>query len=289
MPMSTNRMSLEELRDSLTELPTIPETLTQILELLEDPNSGARDLAEVIRADAPLAAKILRLANSPLYQKTRAINNIQECVSVLGYRTVRQVALCVAVISSLGKACEEHADVLDYRELWRHSVAVGALAGELSRRTGVGEPETVFLSGLLHDLGKFVLTVIQPRLYGEVISLRREKGLRLIDVEMHELGYDHTIVGEAVAGAWNFPSELMVAVSGHHQTVPAEPVAALVAAADFLANTLDPPLSDLGFCPDYVDLDRLLEQVGMARAQIDDLGPDLSAAINAASPLTHLD
>jgi len=289
MGMSTTRISLDELRDSLTELPTIPETLTRILQLLEDPNSGARDLAEVIRADAPLASKILRLANSPLYQKHRTIKSVQECVSVLGYRTVRQVALCVAVISSLGKACEEHADVLDYRELWRHSVAVGAIAHDLSRRTGKGEPESVFLAGLLHDLGKFVLTVIQPRQYARVIGLRRENGGRLIDIEMHELGYDHSTVGETVAEAWNFPPELQAPIAGHHQTSPTEPVVALVAAADYLANNLAPVQSDLGYSNDLVDGDLLLECIGFTRAEADDLAGEFKAAINAASPLTHLD
>ncbi len=289
MTSGTTGMSLDQLSDAITELPTIPETLTRILQLLEDPTSGARDLAEVIRGDAPLASKILRLANSPLYQKNRTLTTIQECVSVLGYRTVRQVALCVAVISGLGRQCESTAETLDYRELWRHSVGVGAVAHALARQHPEVEPETVFLGGLLHDLGKFVLTICQPRQYAGLIAERHRRGERLVDFEQRALGYDHTEAGETLAAAWNFPDELQELIRDHHPTGVVDLASAIVAAADYLTNLIDPPTSDLGFDAAAVDGEGLLLAAGLADGISDDLRSTLLDAIADASPLTHLD
>lgn len=289
MSSGTAGMSLQQLRDAITELPTIPETLTRILELLEDPTSGARDLAGVIRADAPLASKILRLANSPLYQKSRDITSIQECVSVLGYRTVRQVALCVAVISGLGRECSSKAGTLDYRALWQHSVNVGAIAHTLARRGDDADPETVFLGGLLHDLGKFVLTICEPRLYGTVIADRSTARVALVAQERAVLGFDHTEAGAVLADAWNFPDDLQDVIRGHHAPADGAPEQTLVAAADYLANVMSPPSCDLGFAADVIDGPALLELAGLPSELSEALLSELKAAMRAASSLVNLD
>jgi len=288
MPANQPVTSLESLRDSVQDLPTIPETLSRILELLEDPNSGARDLGDVIRGDAPLASKVLRLANSPLYQKQRSIGTVQECVSVLGYRTVRQVALCVSVVSTLGHECSARGATLDYRDLWRHGVAVGAVAQELARLAAHPEPADVFSAGLLHDLGKFVLVLQHPRGYSEVVRDRCRQGRRLVDLEREVLGFDHAAAGAVLAEAWNFPATLAVPIAGHHVPEPADRGTALVALADYLGNLLDPATSDLGFDALLVDTRPLYRAAGLERDHVEAHLADLREAIAAASPLRNL-
>jgi putative nucleotidyltransferase with HDIG domain len=289
MSSDAPEVTLDGIREAITELPTIPETLTRILQLLEDPNSGARDLAEVIRNDPPLASKILRLANSPLYQKHREITTIQECVSVLGYRTVRQVALCVAVVASLGRECADREATLDYRDLWRHCVAVGTIAQSFARTVRHEAPETVFTGGLLHDLGKFVLTICHPRRYAETIAERRRSGRALVAVERSELGFDHAQAGRALADHWHFPAELLAMIAGHHDPVAPDRAVALVALADCVANTLTPPSSDLGFSVELIDASELYSQAGITRYQVEDLAEELTLAVEAAAPLAQLD
>lgn len=289
MGASNGTLPLGQLRDSVSDLPTIPETLARILSLLEDPNSGVRDLAGLIRGDAPLASKILRLANSPLYQKHRSIDTIQECVAVLGYRTVRQVALCVAVVSSLGSECERRGATMDYKDLWRHCVAVGAVAQVLARRAAHEEPETVFTCGLLHDVGKFVLILRYPRHYAGLVADRGGLGCPLVELERERMGYDHAMAGAALAEAWNFPGRLVAAIGGHHDREPAERDLALVALADYLAHLLDPSASDLGFDAVLVDQDPLYVAAGLDRDDIEGRLDELRDAIAAASPLRLLD
>lgn len=271
---------LQALLLEVDELPSIPETLIHILKVLDDPNSGPADLGAVVRLDAPLMARILRLANSPYYSSRGDITDINRCVSVLGYRTVRQVAICVSVATSVIAAVAKTSGQLDYRELWRHSVVTGAIAKHLAQIAGYPDPEEAFTAGLLHDMGKFVLELHAPDKYHRVIAQRRTAGLPLIEAEDEAFGFDHAMLGEAFGKAWRFPAILTRCFGEHHQDrvggaarVREDSAVALVTLADYLANTTEPPHADLGFDPRFVQPAALHEVAGIpVKAVEDNLG-----------------
>lgn len=261
---------LQALLLEVDELPSIPETLIHILKVLDDPNSGPADLGAVVRLDAPLMARILRLANSPYYSSRGDITDINRCVSVLGYRTVRQVAICVSVATSVIAAVAKSSGQLDYRELWRHSVVTGAIAKHLAQIAGYPDPEEAFTAGLLHDMGKFVLELHAPDKYHRIIAQRRTAGLPLVEAEEEAFGFDHALLGEAFGKAWRFPSILTRCFGEHHQggllgkaRVREDSAVALVALADYLSNTVEPPHTDLGFDPRFVDPAALHDVAGI--------------------------
>jgi HD-like signal output (HDOD) protein len=266
---------LQTMLSNFEELPTIPDILFHILKILDDPDSGASDLAEVVRLDVPLTARILRLANSPYYSTRGDMGDIHRCIAVLGYRTIRQVAICVSVATSVvSAAAKAHGD-LDYRELWRHSVATGAIANHLAGMSAYPAPEEVFTAGLLHDLGKFVLEIYTPSSYGKVISSRKGKGLSLLEAEREAYGFDHAVLGEAFGFSWRFPGMLTRSFGHHHDKLgePCTPgseehAVALVALADYLANTLVPPSCDLGFDPDSMNVEDLHLAAGLIREEV---------------------
>ncbi len=261
---------LQAMLSNFEELPTIPDILFHILKILDDPDSGAADLAEVVRLDVPLTARILRLANSPYYSTRGDMGDIHRCIAVLGYRTIRQVAICVSVATSVVSAAARAKGDLDYKELWRHSVATGAISNHLAEMTGYPAPEEVFTAGLLHDLGKFVLEIYSPNSYGKVISSRKGNGQSLLEAEREAYGFDHAVLGEAFGFSWRFPG-MLTRCLGHHHDLLAKPCAtgseehgvALVALADYLAHTLVPPQCDLGFDPDSFKVEDLLVALGL--------------------------
>jgi putative nucleotidyltransferase with HDIG domain len=219
--------------------------------------------------DAPVMAKVLRLANSPYYSSRGDLADINRCVAVLGYRTVRQVAICITVATSLISSVEKAGGQLDYRELWRHSVVTGAIAKHLARMIGYPDPEEVFTAGLLHDMGKFVLEVYAPQIYAKLIADRHRRGCSLSDLERETFGFDHAELGAAFAESWRFPPLLVRSFADHHSTVVGrararhEQVAAVVALSDYLANTIEPPRGDLGFDPTLVDPAQLQDTAGI--------------------------
>ncbi len=288
---------LEAVLANIDELPTIPETLINILNVIDDPNSEASDLAAAVRRDPPLMAKILKLANSPYYSPRGDIGDINRCVAVLGYRTVQQVAICVSVATVLVKAVteseKEKEKELDYRELWRHSVVTGAIAKHLARITGYPDPEVIFTAGLLHDIGKFILELHAPSVYSTVVRGRTSKQCPLVDVEFETFGFDHANLAEAFARSWRFPELLARSFGSHHNEVirdggdnPFWHEAALVSLADYLANTIEPPRSDLGFDPVHVNAHALHLAANVTIESVEDnLDAIRESIVNASSYL----
>lgn len=275
----------------IEELPSIPETLLEILRVIDDPTSGAPDLAAVVRLDAPLTAKILRLANSPFYGSRSDISDVSRSIAVLGYRTMRSVAITLTVATSIVSAVARAGGRLNYRDLWRHSVTTGAMAKELAILSGDPDPEEVFAAGLLHDLGKFILELHDPKAYDQVVHQRRCSGRPLAAVELETFGFDHAEVGRAFASSWRFPEILLTCIGGHHEPrSPAssaktrlERAAAVVALADYLANLHEPPISDLGGDPHLVNAEALHAAAGLSGEQVARLQDKLHAAVGNAT------
>ncbi len=287
-------LSIHALLNSIDDMPSIPETLIEILKVLDDPDSGASDLAEVVRLDAPLMTKVLRLANSPYYSQRGDLADIHRCVAVLGYRTVRQVAICITVASSVVSAVAGGKGRLDYRELWRHSVVTGAIAKHLAGMVGYPDPEEVFTGGLLHDIGKFVLELHSPREYDQVIARRADSGLPLWVEEEKDFGFHHAAIGSAFAQSWRFPELLVACFGQHHEEVVGraksriEQAVALVALGDYLANTMEPPRSDLGFDPKQVDALQLHQNAGLEIVDVKGCLNEIRQAVGLASGYMEL-
>jgi len=291
-----NTSGLQAMLDTIDDLPTIPEVLFRILKVLDDPGSGAGDLAEVVRLDAPLTARILRLANSPYYAGRGELTDIHRCISVLGYRTVRQVAICVTVATSVISAAAVAGGRLDYKELWRHSVVTAALSKRLAELTGHPDPEEVFTAGLLHDLGKFLLEIHAPDSYWRVIRNSRRGGGTLCDAEHKAFGFDHAVLGESFGVSWKFPPVFQLCCGQHHRS-PAPQAAtkldsqvlALVSLGDYLANTMVPPRCDLGFAPEDIDVLGLHRAAGLAVVDVENDLPVLQEAVDQAAVYLDLD
>ncbi|RKZ14903.1 hypothetical protein DRQ50_08275 [bacterium] len=285
------RPELERMVAEIDELPSIPETLIEVLRVIDDPDSGASDLAGVVRLDAPLSAKILRLANSPFYSTRSDISDVVRSISVLGYETTRNVAISLTVATSVVSAVARAGGRLDYRELWRHSVTTGAMAKELARLGGNPDPEEIFAGGLLHDLGKFILELYAPEAYDQVVHQRQRSRRQLKALEHEAFGFDHVEVGAAFATSWRFPELLVACIGGHHEqrrpatsaTTRLDKAAAMVALADYLANMVEPPASDLGADPRLLNAEALHAAAGLSQEQVAAHRDGLSEAVEKAT------
>jgi HD-like signal output (HDOD) protein len=286
---------LETMMRAIEELPSIPETLIKILKVMDDPHSSARDLAEVVRLDAPLTAKILRLANSPYYGTSGRLADMRSCLAVLGYKTIRQVAICVSVATSLLSECNRRRARLDYRELWRHAVVTAAVARQLAVEAGDADPEEVFTAGLIHDLGKFVILLHAPTQYDEVVARRHCERRPLVDVELEVFGFDHAQAGEAFGRRWRFPEVLTLGARRHHErpTVVAtagraERAAAVVTLANQLAHELVEPGSDLGHDGTPIVMPLLYEAARLSEERVEAARPAILEAISCVGDFLEL-
>src|SRR5262249_4121373 len=136
-------------------LPTIPTVLAQILRLVDREGASGRELVEVIEHDQALTGKMLRLANSAFFGQNRRVATIPRAVVLLGFSTVRNLALGVKVWDALSSGISR----VRLEQLWSHAASVAVATKELCVRLRAADPDEAFTAGLLHDIGRLVLAM----------------------------------------------------------------------------------------------------------------------------------
>lgn len=193
------------------DLPTIPYTSQAVLQKLSDPEATPKDIENIILRDPSLAARILKLANSPFYAQARTIKTISEATAIIGFNTLRSLVIASAV-REMFKVFG-----LVERLLWEHSVAVGFITRFIASKRYVKASEEFFIAGLLHDIGKIVLQIKVPDRMAQIIEELYEDGREeSTTLEMKVFGFNHAHVGQLVARKWLFSEEIEEAIGYHH-------------------------------------------------------------------------
>jgi len=218
-------------------LPPLPQALLALRQAARNPMSTMAEVAAIIAMDPSLAAYVLRLANSALYNFSGRVETVDRAVACIGLSEVETLALGAA----LGRAVNmpPPAAVLVLPDFWRHAVAVGLLASALTERLGLEGRERAFTGGLLHDMGRLLLAVAEPDMAALALD-RAATGMSLDAAERAVLDFDHAALGGRIARKWQLPDALVDAVACHHAPAccPENELVAVVHAADFMANAL---------------------------------------------------
>lgn len=249
------------LDDGGLELPMLPAVAGEVISMCDVADTDAAKLSEVLHRDPTLAGHVLRVANSSLYMAQVPIVSLQQAISRLGFRTLSEIAMTVAMNQRIFGS-QSHQDVMEV--LWQHSVAAGQFAKEIARirRRNV---ESAFLCGLLHDVGK---PVVLSLLDDAARQFKIRFSLLALHAAMQEF---HLLAGAALADRWRLPKQVVETVFYHHdydsapscgeaamQTCLADHLAQLVVVsgegfAEEMVRSL-PVLEDLNLYPDEIDV-----------------------------------
>ncbi len=220
----------------VTDIGSLPEITTKIVQIVEDPKATAHDMHEIVRTDPVLAAKILKVVNSAFYGLPAQIASLDRAILMLGLSAVKNIALA-ASLSRLFKM-EAISDQFAPRDLWRHCVAVGVTARLLASAARSALTDEAFVAGLVHDMGLIVMQQLYPAKVKDVVEGCCRTPQSFCALEEQVIGADHQAFGGALAARWKFPPGLRYAISYHHEpnTLQAEfrRVTCLVALADTL-------------------------------------------------------
>jgi putative nucleotidyltransferase with HDIG domain len=215
-------------------LPTIPPVLTGIIALIDDDRAGAKKLVELIERDQALTARLLRLANSAFFGQARKVATIPRAVLLLGFSTVRNLALGVKVWDTLGAGVSRR----ELEALWVHAVQVAAVARVIARQQRQVNADEAFTTGLLHDVGQLVLALRFKELYWDTVR-KATSTEHVAGLEQLNMGVDHAEVGAWLLEAWNLPALMVEAVRRHHDTDVRPGLAATIAVASRLVHRTD--------------------------------------------------
>jgi len=238
--MASQKKRYNELIRRMKDLPSLPEAVVAILDVLENPLSTARDLSEALHQDQSLAARILRIVNSAYYGFPREVDTLTKAVTILGYTSIRNLILVTKTFDMLNRGAGDK--TLDWKLFWKHALACGVAAQTIAIRLRVGLAEEVLLAGLLHDIGKVILATHLHEEYVKTVRHAREQNLLLFEAEMELLGATHADFGRWLADAWNLPHNLAEAITYHHDPTQSKTFfvcASLVHVGDIMARTLE--------------------------------------------------
>ncbi len=202
---------LDDIQSNRITLPTLPEVALRVRDVVEDENASAGQIAKIVGTDAALSARLIQVANSPLYRARSPIDNIQIAIARMGNTVVRNLVTSL-VMQQMFQATSEVTDKR-LRGVWEHSTQVAAISHVLAAQFTRLKPDEAMLAGLVHDLGALPILVTAE----DTPELLEDEPL--LDRLIADL---HPQVGKVMMETWNFPPEL-VAVAAEHEDLERDP------------------------------------------------------------------
>ena len=233
----TRQLTRASLDKEIQQLPSLSTIVMEVLQLLDQGDVDLPALMKKIGQDQALAARVLRVVNSPFYGFPSHIGSLKDAGMMLGVHSLRNIVTAASIMGHFPPGDDESFNRLSF---WQHSIGTGVAAKVLARQCGLDQ-EVAFTAGLLHDIGKLVMAVYFPADFAQVLAWRDEQDCLLKDAEQAVLGFDHTLVGIRVAKKWKLPELIMAAIYYHHKPAskPDAPFAALAHVADILCRGLE--------------------------------------------------
>lgn len=212
--------SLEEIILKTIDIPSLPSIAAKVLKLSNDDRSSTGELEQIISTDQSFSTRILKIANSPYFGRSRNIDSISTAVMVIGFNNMKSL-----VIASAMKDLYKKTGAYE-KSLWEHSLGVSICASVLANLTRLVPSEEAMIAGLIHDVGCNVIYNSMPEKYSAVMEKAYREGRPLIEVEQEDLGFNHCSAGGLIAGKWRLPVNMEIAMSHHHkETFAAMPAA----------------------------------------------------------------
>ncbi len=228
--------NLAELVSNVEEIVSFPEVYLRVNQLLDDPESTAAQVSEVIAQDPGLTAQLLRMANSPLYGLSKEVDTVVRAVNIIGTKRLRYLVLATTSLKVFEGIPN---DLISMDDFWLHSLYCGLAAKTLADDIKGLQPDALFVAGQLHDIGQLLM-------YSRLPDLAREAVLRSIEEpdepdlylsEREVIGFDHAQLGAQLAKDWHWPAMLVATIGWHHEPEKADEFQKETAVVH-IANTL---------------------------------------------------
>ncbi len=224
--------------ETVEELPMLSDVAVRINSMLQDMDTSADELAGVIEKDPAIVTKLLKMTNSSFFGFSAKVSNTAHAVMILGYNTVLNAVLSMAVIDAMGAGPGKRSG-LNMKAFWRHAVSVAVVSRYLCRTLGGHRHENAFTAGIIHDIGKIVMAQFFTGRFMELTRCINEERISFRAAEKRLFSMGHDAMGAFLARRWNLPNDLSAAIAQHHHPDMMPDVnhlALVVHAADCVVN-----------------------------------------------------
>jgi putative nucleotidyltransferase with HDIG domain len=223
--------------DRIADLPTLPVIAMEVNKMLQDYTTSIEKLSAVIKNDQAMTPRILKLVNSSFYGFKSKIANIDRAIILLGFNTISNAIVAVAIIDAL--SIKGSSGDFDIKDFWKHSVEVAVISKHLAEKSRLALSEEAFTAGLLHDIGKVILSHYFHSLFKKVILSADENNTTFYEAEKKEIPVTHAQIGAVMAHKWKLPDGLVDTIKYHHAVktnAKDTNLLTIVHVADFISN-----------------------------------------------------
>ncbi len=203
-----NNFELQKTINAIEQLPSLPEIYIKLEKEINTPNFSIEKIADIVSTDPLITAKILQLTNSAFFGLPIKTTNIKQALNYLGMNTFQTLVLTIKLFNSISSS---NPNIKFYQNIFTHSKKVAFIAKKLSLKKNIPfqKSEEIFISGLLHDIGKLI---ILKNIGNNKINNSNE----LYEYELKILKTSHAEIGAYLLGIWGFPDSIVEAVAFHH-------------------------------------------------------------------------
>ncbi len=207
-----NKKELLEKIYSSDDLLSMPEVISEILRATQQENLSTKTLSNIIYRDPAITAKVLKLANSPLYKRPAPIRSVNDAITVLGLTTVKCLALSLSIFNHEQITAKSGVRSQDF---FAYILLVTSATELIAQTISYPNREEALITGLMHDIGILFLLRCCPEQYRDVIKAM-DDGENIFDAEIRIFGMNHTEIGFHITQLWNIPDNIVQAVRNHH-------------------------------------------------------------------------
>lgn len=201
-----SKLTTDQIVNRATDLPTLPQIVINLMSAIEDPRSNAGHINMIMSNDPALASRVLKLVNSTFYSLPRKITSIRDAVVILGFSTVRSLAISASVLSTFS------VKGFSAEKFWQQSLTYGMIAEGLEKRVNLPEKGNAFTLGLLQGIGKIILEQYFPQIFGEIITRASQEKLSFDDAEKLIIDASNVEVAAWLLARWRLPESLQLSI-----------------------------------------------------------------------------
>ena len=221
-----NRSEMNERLDGCGEMKALSPVVAEVIKLTSSDRTSLDQIAKVIKRDHAIALKVLKLANSAVYNRGDTVDSLDQAISRIGLGSIRQAVMNMAVIDQFAGDAGQKGGIrfsagqpFDALQFWEHSIACGLISSEIAVARSDKEPDLAFTMGLLHDVGRLVYMEALSDLYAQVFEVATRTQLPLERVESKLLLLNHADCMDRIMHLWHFPKNLIDPIVFHHLSI----------------------------------------------------------------------
>lgn len=196
------------------EIFILPDAVVQIKRIIDDHSSDMADIAEIINFDPALTVQILKIANSALYKFPNKIESVTKAIQVIGTNSVYNLVVACSICKTFS---EIDSNVIDLERFWESAVCCGLLCKYFAEKKRLRDPERLFVSGLLHNVGELVMVRFNPELAKKCAQINETE--TPLELQLKLLGgASYADIGSTLVKMWGIPDSIVNLINKQHHS-----------------------------------------------------------------------